>query len=176
MANTYVLISSQVLGASAATVTFSSIPSTYTDLVLRASARSDIALGQTYDGFYVGLNGSATTGSGTHLTGSGVSASSTRYNTSTGWMVKAQNSTDGNGATANTFGTAEVYIPSYTASQAKPLGIFGASETNASATPMSATAGLWNNTATVSSIVIYTVDGSNWLTGSSFYLYGIKNS
>ena len=40
-ANTYTLISSNVLGSSAASVTFSSIPATYTDLVLRVSARTD---------------------------------------------------------------------------------------------------------------------------------------
>ena len=40
---TYTLISSNVLSSSAASVTFSSIASTYTDLVLRVSARDDRA-------------------------------------------------------------------------------------------------------------------------------------
>jgi hypothetical protein len=40
MANTYTLIASNTLGASAASVTFSAIPSTYTDLVVRYSAAS----------------------------------------------------------------------------------------------------------------------------------------
>jgi len=43
MANTYTLIESQVLGSSAASVTFSAIPATYTDLVLRYSARHNNA-------------------------------------------------------------------------------------------------------------------------------------
>ena len=54
MATTYTLITSQTLASSAASVTFSSIPSTYTDLVLRVSARTDNAA--VSDGFYVGLN------------------------------------------------------------------------------------------------------------------------
>jgi hypothetical protein len=41
MANTYTLIESQVLGSSAASVTFSAIPATYTDLVLKFSSRND---------------------------------------------------------------------------------------------------------------------------------------
>ena len=41
MPSTYTLISSNVLASSAASVTFSAIPSTYTDLVVRASIRSD---------------------------------------------------------------------------------------------------------------------------------------
>lgn len=43
MANTYTLISSNTLTSSAASVTFSSIPATYTDLVLRISSRTDAA-------------------------------------------------------------------------------------------------------------------------------------
>ena len=49
-ANTYTLISSNVLASSAATVTFSSIPATYTDLVLRVSARNNDGVPFTYVG------------------------------------------------------------------------------------------------------------------------------
>ena len=43
MPSSRILISSQTLGSSAASVTFSSIPATYTDLVLKVSVRSDVA-------------------------------------------------------------------------------------------------------------------------------------
>ena len=41
MPATYTLIASNTLSSAAASVTFSAIPATYTDLVLRYSARSD---------------------------------------------------------------------------------------------------------------------------------------
>jgi len=60
MPSTYTLISSNVLGSSAASVTFSAIPSTYTDLVLRISARGlDAALNTETMQFFVNNSTSA---------------------------------------------------------------------------------------------------------------------
>jgi hypothetical protein len=73
MASTYTLISSQVLGSNTASITFSSIPGTYTDLTLRVSARSDDA-GQM-DYLVTRFNSdSATNYSNTSLYGSGGAA------------------------------------------------------------------------------------------------------
>jgi len=172
MAATYNLISSQVLGSSAASVTFSSIPQTYTDLVLRISARSDFSgvvenmmfsFNSDYSGSY----------SDTALRGNGAAASSVRDTSALSIYWSAA----GNISTSNTFGSAEIYIPSYTASQYKPLSGIGAGETNATTAYMGATAGLYRgSTSAISSILISVGNGSNWLTNSSFYLYGIKNS
>lgn len=77
--------------------------------------------------------------------------------------------------TANTFGSSEIYIPSYAVSQNKPLSGFSVRESNAAAPWIAVVADLWRNTATVSSILL-TSRGTSFATGSSFYLYGIKNS
>ena len=176
MATTYTLISSNTLSASAASVTFSSIPSTYTDLLLKVSARDNDT--GAFQQLRVTFNGdSATNYSYTNIYGTGSSAFSLGGATTANFNYINFQSSDSNGATANTFGNSELYIPSYTVAQNKPVSMFSVSETNATATNMGATAGLWRNTAAITSLTIVPAfSGGNFLTGSSFYLYGVKNS
>jgi hypothetical protein len=172
MANTYTLIASNTLSTSAASVTFSAIPNTYTDLVLRISSRTDA--GTANDNIQITFNSdTATNYSITRLTGTGSAASSNRTSTidyaRLGWV-------DGNTATSNTFGNMEVYIPSYLVSANKPFSSFAVSEQNATAANMDAIAALWRNTAAITSLNIVSNNAGNFVSGSSFYLYGIKNS
>ena len=172
MATTYTLIESQVLGSAAASVTFSAIPATYTDLVLRVSSRTDA--GTANDNLQVTFNSdTATNYSMTRLTGTGSAVSSFNASAQTfarvGW-------TDGNTATASTFGNMEVYIPSYLVSQNKPFLSFAVSEQNATAANMDVIADLWSNTAAITSLNIISNNSGNFVTDSSFYLYGISNT
>ena len=167
MATTYTIISSQTLASSATSVTFSAIPSTYTDLCLKASVRTDV----TYqDTLAITFNSVGTGYSFTRLLGTGSAVSSGRSATN---QIDYVNN---NGQTANTFGNAEIYIPSYGASQNKPISGFSVSENNATAADISAYASLWSNTAAITSIVLTSINGANFMAGSTFYLYGIKNS
>ena len=128
MATTYTLINSNVLASSAASITFSSIPATYTDLVLRFSARSDRSSGFEIAG--IGLNNSAINISTTYLystysTSVGQSGRDSAATTSgLGWI-------DAVSQTANTFASGEVYIPSYTSSNTKQFGGVIFAENNA---------------------------------------------
>ena len=173
MPSTYTLISSNVLSSSAASVTFSAIPSTYTDLVLRYSVRTTAAT--EWSAPYINFNG-VTTGtlySGTELYGSGSTASSFRdANINPGVQSYYVN---GATTTANTFTSVELYIPNYTAAQNKPMFFTSGAENNsATSNWVQATASLFRSTAAITSIN-FTI-GSAFDTGSSFYLYGIKNS
>ena len=172
MPSTYTLISSNVLSSSAASVTFSAIPATYTDLVLRISARNDRAV--TDGTLRLTVNGnSSSIYSYSFLQGNGSAASSNR-------SAAIANVSDiplvGSSATSNTFSSIEIYIPSYAASQNKPVSIFGVNETNATAIEMKANAALIASTAAISSIELTNVSTFQFVSGSSFYLYGIKNS
>jgi hypothetical protein len=170
---TYTLIDSEVLASSAASVTFSAIPATFTDLVLRVSARC--ADTGTYAALKFTLNSHTSSNySFTVLYGTGSSALSDRDSSLT--SAKPKFTINANDATANTFGSAEIYIPSYLASQNKPISAFGVSETNSSTSYMGANALLWRNTAAITSIQISELFDTNLLTGSSFYLYGISNA
>jgi hypothetical protein len=176
MPSTYTLISSNVLGSSAASVTFSAIPSTYTDLVLRISARAFNG-GATDAALDIELNGStAANYSNTNLRGDGSAVASNRYSTGTGFPYwRFTYSMNGSATTANVFNSSEVYFPNYTSSANKVGSNFSVLENNATASGINAGAGLWQVTSAITQVKIYT-QGDSFASGSSFYLYGIKNS
>jgi hypothetical protein len=173
MPSTYKLISSNVLSSSTASVTFSAIPSTYTDLVVRFSLRGDRA--DRRDVLMVGLNSSSINISGTYLYstysssvgqgGRDAAATSAGF----GWFDAAT-------ATANTFASGEIYIPNYTTSTTKPINSIIMSEDNSTTADGWLQASFANSTAVITSINLSRLFGSNFVSGSSFYLYGIKNS
>ncbi len=169
MANTYQLIASNTLSTGASSITFSSIPQTYTDLVVRLSARCDAASVDRSLG--IRPNGSSANDSNTSLSGNGSTASSTRSTVD----FNAGRFTGAN-ATANTFGSVEIYIPNYTVAQNKPMSVFGVAETNATTVTMRVNALLWSNTAAITELTIDTDTAPLFVSGSSFFLYGIKNS
>lgn len=169
---TYTLIASTTLTGSQATVTFSSIPSTYTDLVLKISARTDSA-GVVSSG-YIQMNSVTSTYSYTFIRGDGASATSGNDSATYAGFYLA--GIDGGTATSNTFSNQEIYIPSYQASQKKPVSQTSSMETNATTAYTFGVAGLCSSTAAISSLTINLNGGVNFVSGSTFYLYGIKNA
>ena len=171
MANTYTLISSNVLTSSAATVTFSAIPSTYTDLVLRWSARGTAAVSAV--AIYAKLNTSTGVYSYTLV---GVDDGTVLSDRGSNQTNNDSGRFSGGSTTANTFGSGELYLPNYAGTTQKPMSSFAVSENNSSTVyRIRANAMLANVTSAVSSIELSTSTG-NFDSGSSFYLYGIKNS
>ena len=172
MANTYTLIASNTLTTTAVSVTFSSIPGTYTDLVLKYSTRATTT-GSTYQNGKLTFNGStASNYSRTQIRGDGSTATSAR---DAGAEISLQFDSTAADATANTFNNNEIYIPSYTVSQNKPISASIAHETNSTTAYTNAVAGLWRVTNAITSITLAPA-GDNFASGSSFFLYGIKNS
>lgn len=180
MANTYELIASATAGAGGVTAfDFTSIPSTYTDLVLKWSARQDLGAVAASDFIYI--NGSQTgySGRGMEGNGGGGSASSFSY---TGNFTYANVEGNGANSTANTFANAEIYIPNYAGSNNKYFSSSGVMEANASTAYVSLWTAVWSNTAAINRITISTsatnVTGGaqKFVQYSTAYLYGIKNS
>jgi hypothetical protein len=170
MTTTMKLIAKNVLGSSAASVTFSSIPATYDDLYLVVSGRTDRAL--VTDSAILEFNGASMTGSSTrYLFGDGASATSSSESN----KVYGAQCTGAN-ATASTFGNSECYIPNYTGSAKKSVSVTGVNENNATTAYIFAFASLWDNTAAITSIVLKPNVGPNFVSGSSFYLFGITKS
>jgi hypothetical protein len=169
MANTYTLIASTTLASSQANINFTSISSTYTDLSLVFSGRSD----------YVGnnntmnilINGASTTFTVKTIFGDGSSAGSQSATTNQyiGWLPAAT-------ATANTFGNSSLYFPNYTSSNQKSFSGDTVTENNASGgVYLGLIAGLWSGTAAINAISINSRDG-NFVQYSTAYLYGVKNA
>lgn len=180
MPSSRILIASNTLTGTAASVTFSSIPSTYTDLVLKVSARSNTG-GSFQNYLRLRINTSSALSSATYLAGSGSAASSFNNSLigSTGFypITNAANNkvSNSSGNTASTFDNVEIYIPSYTVTQNKPLGMFGVAENNTTEAYVVAGAGLERSTSAITQLQLLT-DGGNFVSGSSFFLYGLKNS
>ena len=170
MANpTMTLIGSPITVGSGgvSSVTFSSIPATYTDLVVKVSSRTD----NTDTPIYIYFNSDTTNAnySVRRLLGTGSAASSASF--SAPYVIYADVST----YTASTFGNAEVYIPNYLVSANKSMSIDSVDENNATGAEAVLTAGLWSNTAAITTIKFQPLTG-NFAQYSTFYLYGIKNS
>lgn len=174
---TYVALAKTVLTGTASSVTFSSIPSTYTDLILTCSVRDNDG-GGFREPFIVLLNSqttSSTDSSYTALYGYASTAGSGRASN-----TYLQNVYDavGSAATANTFSNVEIYIPNYAGSTNKILSVSGVSENNNAGEALTgAEAYLWRNTSAITTIKLQPTAGiTNFASGSRFDLYGIKNS
>ena len=170
MANTYQLISSVTVGSGgASSIEFTSIPATYTDLLVKGSIRLDTtAQAQGWQDMTLQFNSSTSTYTGKRLVGTG----STTASASDELYYFATN----NNATANTFNNFEIYIPNYTNSTQKSLSSDSVTENNGTAALTLLGAGLWNGTSASTSIKLLSPSSYNLLQYSTAYLYGIKNS
>ena len=174
MANpTFTLIASNTVGSGgASSVTFSSIPATYTDLVVKVSSRTD-RTAYPQDNLRMQINGdSGSNYSFRNIYGNGSSAASTNGSSIT-YVELYQ--TDDNGATTNTFGSHDIYIPNYTSSNYKSISSDGVAEQNGTQAWTELTAALWNSTAAINSLTFFGAFG-NFVQYSDFTLYGVNNS
>jgi hypothetical protein len=169
---TYIQIGSTVtVGAGGTTsITFSSIPSTYTDLVIKLSCRTN----NTGAGYRVvaNINGSTANFSGRNIYGSGSTTGSGTLTTQIFGFV------DGTTETANTFANNEIYFPNYAGSTNKSISTDSVMENNATQAYMQLAAGLWSNTAAITSINLAPETGASdlFLQYTTASLYGISKS
>ena len=164
MATTYEAIATVTATTSVANIEFTSIPGTYTDLLVKFSQRADSATAAVYLQF----NSSSSNLSNRRLYADGSSAYSFD---GTDIVIYGNRST----FTASTFSNVEIYVPNYASANYKSVSIDGVTENNATLAEMSLTAGLWSNTAAITSLKLLAASG-NFVQYSTATLYGIKNS
>lgn len=171
MANTHVAISTVTVGSGGtANITFSSIPATYTDLLIKVSARGTTSA--KYDYLFMQLNGASTNYSGKILYVDNASAGSTN-NSSSSYLNPGI--VDMTTSTVSTFSSTDIYISNYAGSNYKSISGDAVSEDNTNYAALYSMAQLWSNTAAITSIVFTTPSGS-FAQYSTATLYGIKNS
>jgi hypothetical protein len=169
---TYTLIASATVGASpVTTIDFTSIPSTYTDLCLKMSLRTNRA--GTFDYATINFNNSAADYTLRVLEGNGGATFS--YTRST-FGVNLIGRADGADATSNTFASIELYLPNYAGSNNKSMSIDSVQENNDSTAYQDLFAGLWSQTAAINRLTITNGTDNAYVQYSTAYLYGIKNS
>ena len=158
MAITYEPISTTTANGSVSTITFSSIPSTYTDLILAAN------FGASASTSLVGRFNSVSTNtySNTRFTGSGSDkqASQTEFNI-------------GNFSTSGIINSLICHIFNYANTSFNKTALFRLGNQPGY---VYATAGLWRNNSAITSITLNTGGNQNFTSGSVFTLYGIKTA
>lgn len=163
-------------------ITFNNIPTTYKDLKILVSARSDAngpydpllyrfnSSTGSYKSRFVLSNGSAA-GSGTLTTAISAAAGGTWGRINDGGVPTQLQ-------TVSTFGSTEFYIPSYRSSVNKGFNLDTAQESNA-ASPTSIYielfAGVWEDTPAITRVDLALKDGS-FAQYTTATLYGIKNT
>lgn len=164
---TYEPIETKVIGSNTTTITFSSIPSTYSDLILVFQAASS---NQNGNAIRLRLNGSsASEYSSTFIDGTGTSIISARTGTQTqldlGWRTGIDASTWNN-----------VYVINFQdyKSSVRYKSILWTC--GGYTTAVDIASGLWRNTAPITSISfnIGQPASADFLAGCIFTLYGIK--
>lgn len=169
--NSYESIATTTLSSSAATITFSSIPSTYTHLQVRGIAR-DTSAGTTEIDIIMRYNGDSGTNYAFHYlygngSATGATGLGTRSDPRAGLAVN-------NGALANTFGVVVADILDYkNTNKYKTTRVLAGTDRNGAGTVV-VESNLWNNTAAITQIDLTVSGGSSFATYSSFALYGIK--
>lgn len=160
---TMTALSTVTVGAGgAASINFTSIPQTYTDLVMVISAKSNRA--DSNDWCYVTINGSNTT-EFRMILGEGTGVSS--YTSSSALGVST-------GATSATgFGNLSVYLPNYTTSNIKSFSVDAVQENNTNTAYMNVFAGYINTTNAVTSLGLTPIYGTAFLQYTTATLYGV---
>jgi hypothetical protein len=152
----------------AATIEFSNISSSYSDLVIHLSVRGNQA--SAWDWLTIAFNGNAANYSSRRFYGSGSSVSSNSQSTSS---YIENGLINGNSSTSNIFANVLIYISNYAGSSNKIISIESVSENNATEAYILGGAGLWSNTSAISSITLDSAAGGTWQQYSSATLYGI---
>jgi hypothetical protein len=167
---TYTLIKGETLTSSTTSYSFTAIPSTFTDLVLRVSHR--VSSANPINGYNLRFNSDSSTIYSYIYAANRDGAID--YNYGSGADAVGNAIVNGGTSTANTFTSFELYLPNYTSTISKQFSYVQAIENNsASSNDVQFDAGLYRNTSAITSI---SFSNATFVTGSSFYLYGIKSS
>lgn len=165
--NTYVELDKVTLGSATNSITFSSIPSGYTDLIAICSVKATTGSNEVLRAQVNGDTGSNY--SYTYLQGVSSGAESGRASNST--LILAQAGNQAITETANTFAPYTVQFMNYSNTTTNKTILARGAGTNQAGASVS----LWRNTAAITSIRFYIAAG-NFDTGSTFSLYGIASA
>ena len=157
------LIETKTLTGTQATLEFTNIPQTFTDLVLLTSTRTNNA-GELAT--LIRFNDSSTGFTSRRLLGTGSSAETAAF---TNGAFSGSQGTN----TTNIWESTTCYIPNYTGSTNKSFSTDHVTEANATTAYQAIFAGLWSNTAAITKITVLPTEGWSWVAGSTFSLYGV---
>lgn len=159
MARTYEPIASTTLGSAAADITFSSIPGTFTDLVLVLNGGFATNTSDLYTQFN---SDTGTNYSNTDLRGDGSAAASSRTS-SVAYIRHNQNTVDAQS-------TWIIHVMSYANANVNKTTLSSFASAGAG---VERTVGLWRSTSAITAIKVYTSSG-NLSSGFTASLFGVR--
>ena len=166
---TMALVETVTVGSGgAASIEFTGIAGTGKDLLILVNARA--VNSAVSNNLVVRFNSSTSSYDNRRLLGDGTAASSNSTSGGSGFFVS--NALPAANATANTFGNAAIYVSNYTSSSNKSISADGVSENNATEAYQTLLAGLWGNTAAITTVTISS--GANLAEFSTASLYIIS--
>ncbi|CAB4148212.1 hypothetical protein UFOVP429_154, partial [uncultured Caudovirales phage] len=148
-------------------VSFSNIPQTYTDLVIKISARTIRAADE--DGLYMTINGQTSTGFADVEGNGGAATSVATAAYGNNWVSRI----NGNNSTANFFSNVDIYIANYTSDLAKSMSIDGVMENNSTTSYMNLVAALGASTSIGIRTLFFSCN-ANFMQHTTFHLYGVR--
>jgi len=164
MPNTYTLIEAKTLTSNQSAIEFTSIPQTYTDLLVKFSGRSTRA---TFADVVIRFNASTTGFVNARYGASGASP----FSNSSEWTNFSSDA-----ASANVFSNIDYYVFNYTTSKYKTWSVDNSGENDGTGFVTTLGCGTWENTAAITSLKLFDIADSstnNLKTNSTAYLYGI---
>ena len=163
---TMTLIETKTLGTAAPSIEFTSIPQTFTDLLVLVSGRSTATSASL--GAYAEFRPNSSTSGLSSRALRGVGSGSGQSNPETFIINRITPSN----YTASTFSNSSIYIPNYAGATNKSVFIDSVLENDATEGQQELVTGLWTNAAAITSFLIVP-GGGNFATGTMVSLYGI---
>jgi len=180
MPNTLQFIGKTVLTSNQSQITFTGIPSTYTDLVFYVANRQTTAqAGTVSQNMQTWFNNSQTAA---YYSQSIFTSAPSSGSAVIAFQASAANNFDhmysqGSGATSDTFTNTMIYVFNYASSGNKMVITQAAGENNAQTAFVHGFVGRWTVSSAVDRIDFDPDQaGQNMVSGSSIYVYGISNS
>lgn len=171
----YDSIATATVGAGgASSITFSSIPSTYTHLQIRGIGRT--AWANPSDQVRIQANGDTTSANyAIHfLYGNGSSASAEGYTSQGNWNT--YNTMAGANAASNIFGAVVIDVLDYAnTSKNKVMRSLGGNDRNGGG-EIALASSVWLQTSAITSLTLKNATGVNWSEYTQFALYGVKGN
>lgn len=173
MANTYKLIAKSILSSGTSNVSFSSIPATYTDLHLLITARTNYAV-DNQDPIKITINGNSSAYYDAAIYDYQAGSMYATVNTANAHFLSFSSQTQNN--PSNYFALIDIYFPNYSSTSYGKVAqsYFATNNTNLSNVFILGSQAFYHNTTSaISTISLTPQNGTNFVTNSSFYLYGI---
>lgn len=172
MALTYTAIQTTTLTGNASTITFNSIPTIYQNLVLYVSARTDRASWIDYLRCRFNGDTGANYESYRYIAYSTVRGEATYEGGLTSMLTGYCGAANGQ---SGMFGNSEIWIIDYQATKRKYIIAEGRITDTGTNRELGMLNSRWNTTSAITSITLLPQIGSNFVSGTTATLYGLRN-